>query len=45
MNLTNRNMKGKYGKIRYSNWNFIQDVMFFVINYFFSFLENVKKAL
>jgi len=38
-------MKGQYGKIRYSSWNFIQDILFFVINYFFSFLENFKKAL
>ena len=45
MNPTNRNMKGQYGKIRYSSWNFIQDIMFFVINYFFSFPENVKKVL
>ena len=45
MNLTNKNMKGKYGKIGYSSWNFIQDIMFFVINYFFSFHENVKKDL
>ena len=37
-------MKGQYGKIRYSSWNFIQDILFFVINYFFSFPENVKKA-
>jgi len=26
-------------------WNFIQDIIFFVINYFFSFLENFKKDL
>jgi len=45
MNLMYRNMKGQYGKIMYSSWNFIQDIMFFVINYFFSFPENVKKAL
>ena len=45
MKLTSRNMKGQYGKIRYSSWNFIQDILFFVINYFFSFPENVKKAL
>ena len=45
MNLTSRNMKGQYGNIRYSSCNFIQDIMFFVINYFFSFPENVKKAL
>ena len=45
MNLTSRNMKGQYGKIRYSSWNFIQDILFFVINYFFPFPENVKKAL
>jgi len=38
-------MKGQYGKIRYSSWNFIQDITFFVINYFFSFPENVKKDL
>ena len=38
-------MKGEYGKIRYSSWNFIQDILFFVINYFFSFPKNVKKAL
>ena len=42
---SNRNMKGQYGKIKYSSWNFIQDILFFVINYFFSFPENVKKAL
>ena len=29
----------------YSSWNFIQDIFFFVINYFFSFPKNVKKAL
>ena len=45
MNPASRNIKGQYGKIRYSSWNFIQDIMFFVINYFFSFPENVKKAL
>ena len=45
MNSNNRDMKGQYGKIRYSSWNFIQDILFFVINYFFSFPENVKKAL
>jgi len=45
MNPTSKNMKGQYGKIRYSRWNFIQDIMFFDINYFFSFPENVKKAL
>ena len=38
-------MKGEYGKIRYSSWNFIQDILFFVVNYFFSFPTNVKKAL
>jgi len=38
-------MKGQYGKIRYSSWNFIQDILFFVINYFFSFPENVKKVV
>ena len=38
-------MKGQYGQIRYSSWNFIQDILFFVINYFFSFPKNVKKAL
>ena len=38
-------MKGQYGKIRYSSWNFIQDFLFFVINYLFSFPENIKKAL
>ena len=43
--MTSRNMKGKYGKIRHSSWNFIQDIMIFVINYFFSFPETVKKAL
>ena len=45
MNLTSKNVKGQYGKIRYSSWNFIQDIFFFVINVFFSFPENVKKAL
>ena len=45
MNLTSINMKGQYGKIKYSSWNFIQDILFFVINYFFSFPKNVKKAL
>ena len=45
MNPTCKSMKGQYGKIRYSSWNFIQDIIFFVINYFFSFPENVKKAL
>jgi len=45
MNSTSKNMKGQYGQIRYSSWNFIQDILFFVINYFFSFPENVKKAL
>ena len=45
MTLTSRNMKEKYGKIRYSSWNFIQEIMFLVINYFFSFPENLKKAL
>ena len=43
MNLTSKNMKGQYGKIRYSNWNFIKDIMFFVINYFFSFPKNFKN--
>lgn len=38
-------MKGQYGKIRYSSWNFVQDIMFFIINYFFSFPKNFKKAL
>jgi len=38
-------MKGQYDKIRYSSWNFIQDILFFVINYFFSFPKNVKTAL
>ena len=38
-------MKGQYGNITYSSWNFIRDILFFVINYFFSFPENVKKAL
>ena len=38
-------MKGQHGQIRYSSWNFIQDILFFVINYFFSFPKNVKKAL
>ena len=38
-------MKGQHGHIRYSSWNFIQDILFFVINYFFSFPKNVKKAL
>ena len=38
-------MKGEYGRIRYSSWNFIQDILFFVINYFFSFPKNVKTAL
>ena len=32
-------------KFRYSSWNCIQEILFFVINYFFSFPENVKKAL
>ena len=45
MNLTSRNMKGKYGKIRYSSWNFIQDILFFVVNYFLSFPEKFKNAL
>jgi len=45
MNLTNRKMKGQYGKLKYSSWNFIQEILLFFINYFFSFLENVKKAL
>ena len=38
-------MKGQHGQIRYSSWNFIQDILFFVINYCFSFPKNVKKAL
>jgi len=38
-------MKEQHGNIRYSSWNFIQDILFFVINYFFSFPKNVKKAL
>ena len=38
-------MKGQHGQIRYSSWNFIQDILFFVLNYFFSFPKNVKKAL
>jgi len=42
---TSKNMKGQHGQIRYSSWNFIQDILFFVVNYFFSFPENVKKAL
>ena len=45
MNLASKNMKGKYGQISYSSWNFIQNIFFFVLNYFFSFPENVKKAL
>ena len=32
-------------KFRYSSWNCIQEILFFVINYFFSFPENIKKAL
>lgn len=38
-------MKGQYGKIRYSSWNFIQEIMFVIINYFFSFPKNANKAL
>jgi len=38
-------MKGEYGKIRYSSWNFIQNILFFVVNYFFSFPKNITKAL
>ena len=38
-------MKEQHVNIRYSSWNFIQDILFFVINYFFSFPKNVKKAL
>ena len=38
-------MKGQHGHIRYSSWNFIQDIMFFVIIYFFFFTDNVKKDL
>lgn len=45
MNPTSKNMKLQYGKIRYSSWNFVQDILFFVVNYFFYFPENVKKAL
>ena len=45
MNLASRDMKGQYGKIRYSSWNFIQDTLFFVVNYFFSFPKNFKKTL
>ncbi len=45
MNPTNKKMKGRYGNIRYSSWNFVQDILFFVLDYFFSFLENVKKVL
>jgi len=42
---TSKNMKGQHGQIRYSSWNFIQDILFFVINYLFSFPKNVKTAL
>ena len=42
---TRKNMKGQHGQIRYSSWNFIQDILFFVINYFFSFPKNVKTSL
>jgi len=42
---TSKNMKGQHGQIRYSSWNFIQDILFSIINYFFSFPENVKTAL
>ena len=38
-------MKEQHGQIRYSSWNCIQEILFFVINYFFSFPKNVKKAL
>lgn len=45
MNLTSRNMEGEYRKMSYSTWTFIQDIIFFVINYFFSFPENFKNIL
>jgi len=30
--------------VRYSKWNCIQDLILFLINYFFSFLETVLKV-
>jgi len=39
-----RNMKGQHGKIRYSTWTFIQDIMLFIMKHLFSFLENFQKV-
>ena len=36
-------MEGSYTKFRYLKWNGIQDLIFFLVNYFFAGLEAVLK--
>jgi len=43
MSLTNRDMKGQYKKIMYQILSFIQDVIFYVVNYLLSFLDHIKS--
>ena len=37
-------MEGSYKKFRYSKWNGIQDLICFLVNYFFAFLKTVLKV-
>jgi hypothetical protein len=38
-------MTRQSGKIRYSSWNFIQDIISFIFNYFFSFLDPSQEHI